>query len=103
MNLNIEAVKREADTQDVSNRSMAEAAGIDPGHMTRILQRKRPCSGHVYAALVRLFNVHPMVFIGSEKPEESIVDAAQALGVDPDRFEELHRTRFPELADTAAA
>jgi len=101
MKLNIQAVKREAEAQGCSYRSMAQAAGIDPGHMTRIMQGKRPCAGHVYAALVRLLNVHPMVFVGPEDPEASLVEVAEALGIGPEKFASLHRDRFPELADAS--
>lgn len=96
VNLNYEAVRREAQAQGRTYRWIADQCDIDPPTLTRILKGQRPCPGPVYAELVRIFNVHPAVFLGAEDPEAALVDAAHALGITPDRFAELSRARFPE-------
>ncbi|MEM7096146.1 MAG: helix-turn-helix transcriptional regulator [Actinomycetota bacterium] len=102
MRLNFEAVRRERKAQGRTATWVAEQLGIDRATYSSYETGRRECPGPIYANLVRLFNVHPMVFIGAEDPEAAIIEAAAALGIDPARFGELHAERFPDFAEEVA-
>lgn len=102
VNLNTEAVKRERKAQGRTAQWVAEQISVDRATYSSYETGRRECPGPVYADLVRLFNVHPMVFIGPEDAEAALVDAANALGIDPSRFAELHNERFPDFTEAVA-
>lgn len=101
MRLNFEALRRERRAQGRTATWVAEQLGVDRATYSSYETGRRECPGPIYADLVRLFNVHPQVFIGPEDPEAAIVDAAEHLGIGPARFAELHRDRFPDWEEVA--